>query len=231
MKLRHRWVIKIVFGTLLVFAGIRLSVSQSEGFGVYYDNNRGLIGDVLRAQHLSGSLVRSGTCRSHYSKIAIPLTVHPPRFSGPTVDVLRDMFAGYDHMRVTQDSTGMIRMVEDGVPTDILNVKIHHLSFDQSSGDSSELENLTLRGPNTAWPTILLAPEVRKFKMDRNIGPDGFPLPGNAFNQGLPIISGQLDNVTVSQALDYILKSAPGYWVYENCTTENGRREVLFWFY
>ena len=32
-----------------------------------------------------------------------------------------------------------------------------------------------------------------------------------------PHISGTLDNITLSEALDYVLKTFPGIWLYENC--------------
>jgi hypothetical protein len=47
----------------------------------------------------------------------------------------------------------------------------------------------------------------------------------------LPEVAGQLNDVTVSQALDYILMTFPGYCVYENCTTPDGARAVNFEFY
>jgi len=37
---------------------------------------------------------------------------------------------------------------------------------------------------------------------------------------GMSHISGDLNNVTVRQALDHVLKTFPGFWVYENCTDE-----------
>jgi hypothetical protein len=54
---------------------------------------------------------------------------------------------------------------------------------------------------------ILSAPEVRAFRRAKNIGPfyDAFVLPGNATSE-LPVI-GELDNVTVSRALDYVLET------------------------
>jgi hypothetical protein len=47
----------------------------------------------------------------------------------------------------------------------------------------------------------------------------------------LPDVPGELSDVTVLQALDYILKAFPGYWIYENCTLLDGRRSVNFDFY
>jgi hypothetical protein len=47
-----------------------------------------------------------------------------------------------------------------------------------------------------------------------------------------PGVSGELNNVTVSQALDYMLKTLPGLWVYKNCPGDGkDKRLVLFTFY
>ena len=47
----------------------------------------------------------------------------------------------------------------------------------------------------------------------------------------LPEVPGELNAVTVLQALDYILKAFPGFWIYENCTLLDGGRSVNFDFY
>ena len=44
----------------------------------------------------------------------------------------------------------------------------------------------------------------------------------------LPHIFGNLNDVTLAQALDYVLKTFPGFWAYENCQREDGTRVVFF---
>jgi hypothetical protein len=46
-----------------------------------------------------------------------------------------------------------------------------------------------------------------------------------------PQISGDLENVTVSQALDYVLKTYPGFWAYENCQNDSGGRKIFLRFF
>jgi hypothetical protein len=54
----------------------------------------------------------------------------------------------------------------------------------------------------------------------------------NEASSPVPRVSGELNNVTLSQALDYMLKTFPGLWVYENCPGDNKyKRVVLFTFY
>ena len=73
--------------------------------------------------------------------------------------------------------------------------------------------------------------EVEAFKKAHNIEPSFFFRAPGALDSALPIISGELNDVTVSQALDYILKASPGFWVYENCSFRDGSRSAHFWFY
>jgi hypothetical protein len=137
------------------------------------------------------------------------------------------MFADDSKMQVSQEPGGMIRMVETDVSTDFLNVKIRHLSFDSYvRGDD------VFNGPNMALHVILSTPEVMAFKRAQNIGPfsDGFRMPGDS-GSNKPRVRGELDDVTVSQALDYVLQSSPGFWIYGNCLSEGGSRSVFIWFF
>jgi hypothetical protein len=186
--------------------------------------------DVLSKAHVSGSLVYSGACKPHSSQNASVPYVHAPREIGSPVEILQDMFAENPKMRVTQNPDGIVRMAEMGVPTDILEVRIRHIVFEDQNIDSS-LGRLSFRGPNMVMMTILGSPEVKAFEEAHNIELTGFRTPGNAVDSGLPLVSGELNDVTVSQAFDYILKTFPGFWVYENCSFEDGSRSVHFWFY
>jgi hypothetical protein len=127
-------------------------------------------------------------------------------------------------MRVAQDSGGRIRMVEADVPSDLLDLKIAHISFDVQGEMASAFNT-----PNMALQIILYTEEVREYKKTHNIGPffDGFTI-SDITGPNSPHVSGSLNNVTVSQALDYILETFPGFWIYENCSTEDGGRKVVF---
>jgi hypothetical protein len=43
-----------------------------------------------------------------------------------------------------------------------------------------------------------------------------------------PRISGSLENVTLSQALDRVLKTFPGIWVYEDCPKSDKKNRVIY---
>jgi len=141
------------------------------------------------------------------------------------------MFDVDPQMRVTQDGDGTVRMVETDVPNDVLDVKIHRLAFYRSDASESD----PVHGPGMALFAILRTPEVMAFGKAHNIGglpsPDkGLVLPGNCCGSGR-IVTGELDDVTVSQGLDYVLKTFPGFWLYENCRDSEGGRTVFFNFY
>lgn len=113
-------------------------------------------------------------------------------------------------------------MFEIDVPTDLLDLKIHHISFP----DKYE----QFRGSTFALWTIMQTPEVQGFAKMHNIKPlYSSHFPGNPF-PAVPQLRGELEDVTVSHALDFVLLTYPGYWIYGNCTNELGEREVFFSF-
>ena len=134
------------------------------------------------------------------------------------------MFTNDEDMEVTQEPDGMIRIVEKSVPQDLLNLKIRHISFDE------ENKKLPMSFPiNVLW-VITHSSEVVTFMKDNDIRL--VPTMMNEASSPVPRVSGELNNVTLSQALDYTLKTFPGLWVYENCPSDNKyKRVALFTFY
>ena len=112
------------------------------------------------------------------------------------------MFAKDEDMQVTQEPDGTIRMVEKAVPQDLLNVKIGHISFDdwQKKGHG-------MFSPPLVLSVIVGAPEVEAFMKDHNIGQKPKMINGPVNPKTL--VSGELTNVTLSQALDHTLKTFP----------------------
>ena len=189
-----------------------------------------LIHRILQAGHVSGSLAYSGCGFDKRSPPDLPpLGVLDE--SGTPKEILKKLFAADPLMQVTQEDGGMIRMIEKNVPTDLLEVKIHRLSFFPLDASGAA----PVYGPRMALIAILLSPEVVAFGKDHNIGhlpslDRGFILPGDCCASGR-IVHGVLDDVTVSQALDYVLQTFPGFWLYENCVTEEGTRSVYLNFH
>jgi hypothetical protein len=183
------------------------------------------IGRVLRAAHVLGALAYSSCSFHRRVPDDLPLMRVLAHYSGPPVEVLMKMFADDPLMLVTQEKEGTIRTVERNIPTDLLNFKIHHLSFFPSGAAESD----PVHGPQMAVIAILDNPEVKAFRKAHDIGPldDYHASPGNCCHGGL-VVQGELNDVTVSQALDYVLQTFPGFWIYENCVAETGERSVYF---
>ena len=204
------------------FTVLALFIAQAGGAGDGWAELR-QIDHVLQSASVSGSLVYSscGFKRLLPDRVQIRSLSD---YSGPPRNVLEKMFSDHPKMRITEE-TGIIRMVETDVPTDLLNFKIHHLSFEVFPLGSSH-------GPGVAVMAIQANPEVMAFRKEHNIGPiaDRFNLPGDAGSSS-PIVTGELSDVTVSEALDYVLKHFPGFWIYENCVSDAGVRTVYFSFF
>lgn len=182
------------------------------------------IGSVLGEADASGSLAYWGTCGSNGQSNDFPKLRASRNRGASTLQILREAFADSPKMRVVQRPDGTIRMFETDVPKDLLDLKIRHISFTTSPDRISS--------PSQALLLILLSPEVNIFMKTHNIGPSSDSY-GFSFltRPNSPSISGDLNNVTVSQALDYILQTYPGYWMYENCPSDNGGRTVLLNFF
>jgi hypothetical protein len=185
---------------------------------------RSTMAEVLGKTPFSGSLEYSGDCEDMSQELPVLPTVRVPsedRNSSALV-TLREIFAGDQKMQVTQEAGGAIRMVESGVPQELLDVTIRKLSFND------------IYDPMSAEAMIISAPEVQVFMKAHGIerGSDRFRSAVRGFRQGpqprLPHISEDLYNVTVQQALDHLLKTFPGFWVYQNCLSETGGRVVAF---
>jgi hypothetical protein len=178
-----------------------------------------LIGGVFSKAHASGSLEYWGVCdfKNYYPDFP-KLRAVPGREESP-VELLRKMFSADTEMSVSQDADGKIRMVEEDVPSDLLDLRIHHLRF---SGE--------YHGPNAAVVTILEDPEVLAFLGEHKIGPCPRGLSHSAFAPEKPRVLGDLYDVTVRQGLDYILQTFQGFWLYENCKNSEGGRTVYLGF-
>jgi hypothetical protein len=146
---------------------------------------------------------------------------------------LREVFADQPDFQITEDSEQIIRILEKGVPTDFLDVTISHISFGESGANGQQ----AVFNPSLAVAYILRSPEVIAFKEAHHIlGPSGGGVPGNGVGQWPPEhprISGSLNNVTVREALDRVLKVFHGMWVYEECSRSESkdRRVFLEFFY
>lgn len=182
---------KVVFFSLLFLCG--LCLAQERG-GVDPRIAAPIVGRALSLDGLNGSLEYWGRC--NYSP-DFP-TVHAPKKAlGPALRSLRAVFADDPQMQITKDESGIVRMVESDVPHDILNVEIKHISF-----------VLELGSPERDIQAILSAEEVRGFMKANALSPilEQIPPPIGLMALGPPRL-GELNNITVSKALDEVARA------------------------
>lgn len=184
---------------------------------------RPLLESMDRAK-VSGSLAFLGHCDPS-TPPAFPKFRAPSSTADSLLEIARETFADDKAMKAWQGRDGTLRMMETGVPTELLNVKISHISFEANATAIEVIRHV-----------ILLAPEVVSFMksheietplgegLSRGYGPSGHPIVPNH-------ISESMYDVTVSEALDGVLKIFPGIWVYESCPQDNGKEFVNFLFF
>lgn len=173
------------------------------------------IAGILAKAEVPASLEYSGECGSHVYQFP-PANIVARDQSKATLQILREVFSADPQMEIKQEDDGTIRMVEKDVPAELLNVKIQHVPFTD------------VYGPEFALADILGTPEVRSFMRDHQIyvkAVEGGPLTGFPSKPGR---LGPLEEVTFSQALDRVLKTFPGYWVYKSCSDEHGWVSIRF---
>jgi len=184
---------------------------------------RSAMAEALReAPSSSGSLEYSGDCDTQPPPILPRVRTLSEGRGRPALVMLREIFADDSRMQVTQESDGTIRMVENNVQQDLLEVMISKISFKDAYD------------PVSAHALILSEPEVRAFMKSHAINSHE----GRFRSQvrglhiepqpGLPHMSEDLENVSVRQAMDRLLRTFPGFWIYENCQSENRGRVVAF---
>jgi hypothetical protein len=187
---------------------------------------------ALDSSRVSGSLEFSGHCPGFPGDL--PHLRVPSASGGSPLQIARETFSDDPAMQVSQDSDGTIRMRENGVLRDLLNVKISHISFEKNG---APLQYAVYSPGAALYRVILQAPEVLAFAKGHNVqipflGTGGLGGPSRGVPIDNPHISGAMDNVTLSQALDRLVETFPGIWVYENCPARDGKgRTVLFWFF
>jgi hypothetical protein len=104
-------------------------------------------------------------------------------------------------------------------------VKIGHISFDEEQKKEPNLIYFDI----LAMGFITGTPEVKTFMKDHGIsfGPKVI----NRATSQHPGLSGELNSVTLAQALDYMLKTFRGLWIYEECPGTVGSERIVYFFF
>jgi hypothetical protein len=193
-----------------VWLGSRVCAQEEHFWG----EELGPIFDVLTPEHLSGFLEFS----EDYDAMRLPslpqFRTVPISKKSPLQD-LRKIVASVHGLEVSQSANGRFLIRQRGVPADVLNIRISHLTFEDNCFHD-------IYSANRALNIILQAPEVSAYAGRRDIGMQPFAggigigsscgLPP----RGTPHFFGSVDNVTVGQALEKVLQEFPGeilvYW-------------------
>jgi hypothetical protein len=186
---------------------------------------------ALDRAKVSGSLELSGLCdTTRWVPFHSPHW-QPAASNGSPIEVAREILAGNPAIRITQDPDGTIRMTDPGVPTDLLNTKIKHISF-ESNGKPLEYGAFTAN--EAAIRVILRAPEIVAFVKDHDIqyptgnGEGGSWVLGAKRVLAPPNMSGYMDDLTLSEALDRVLRTFGGIWIYEDCPATSDQKRTSF---
>jgi hypothetical protein len=227
----------------MLFATLFGLVATGQQAGSSIAQRPASITEVLLDLRISGSIELNGRCGPGVRIPDLPPLGQPQKpYGDNVVGTLQSLFSSEARLYVYQDHEGFYRVVEPGVTTDILGVRISRLRFD------------SIRFPQEALDLVLYAPEVQAFMHDHligqpystiYIGPPPYDMPrptaaGRAFAgprltanapSDAPSVSGYLENAAVSDALDHIASTLHGLWLYQNCKSPDGQRLVYFTLY
>jgi hypothetical protein len=167
----------------------------------------------------SGSLTLSGACKAtEQGDVVVSDTLpDPPRgpFKGFS-EAMTALSQVAPHISWDRDKSGVIRVNDDRVKDDILQIRLKQVHF-RHAADS-----------NAAIQEVLSAPEVRAYFKEKHVEE------GTVFNnivptstKGIPKLAGDLRDVTVEQALDRIVRFFPGLWIYSECTVGSLTRVTI----
>jgi hypothetical protein len=221
-----------VFAVLTV-TWVMLAIAHAQNASIYQPQGVQLqpILEVLDRAKLSGALELSAICNPGH----IPGFPHfrtPLTTKTPPLQALHEILADTPGIKAMQGQDGKFRIIESGVSTDVLNIKISHLTFDVPLANGQ----MGVYSPGLALRIVSQASEVTAFMKAHAIefpySGTGGGVPGNLNGKwppGQPRVTGSLDNVTVSDALDHILETFPGLWVYENCP-KDGKQDCRIFF-
>jgi hypothetical protein len=176
---------------------------------------------LIDAPGLSASLQLQGHC-DPTSLPSFPNFRTTSNKTGSILQTIRNVVSPDRGIRVSQDEDGTIRMKEKGVPEDILNVQISHVSF-------NSFGRRGIYFASAAVQIIMSTPEVVAFLNEHDIHSGGN---GSFFTGGIgwgspplgrPHIIAPLENVTVAEAFNRVLDSFRGeILVYWNCPADRG---------
>jgi hypothetical protein len=173
---------------------------------------------TLEHRNQTGSIVYQGTC-TDWGGMAEPFVIGTPGGQPSAVDALHEAFAK-DRSLVVREESGFIRVIGGSVKRDLLDQRIAQITVKNADN------------PMPVVTQLLSAPEVQTYIKDHSIGfvtvPEGLSVPKT---KDSPHMNLTMKNISVSDVLDNIAQTFPGFWVYGECNRGDGKRHVLLEFY
>jgi hypothetical protein len=169
---------------------------------------------ALRTEGRSGSLAYRGQCDPSVG-IRDTFSVTTARDRNSNMATVETIVGSNPSLQVARAPDGFVRITGVDMATDFMNLNIHHVAF---RGESE---------PNDALVDILDTAEVKAYTEAHHIRL--IPSYGTIrASEGLHSsrLSGERNDVTLSQALDQVLRTFPGLWTYKECVQPNGERLV-----
>lgn len=187
---------------------------------------------VLSKAHSSGSLEYRGSCSLDSDRFHLPQLGHAEQAGDDPVAILAELFKGDPQMRVSRDESGFVRMIEADIPTDLLKSRIRRIAFKNDHAFPPVDVRFDARD---ALAVILSTPDVTQY-MEAHQIEKRFPVEFVNERRSMPSpevphLPDNVNDVTLSEALDSVVKTFPGLWIYENCPSKDGKRVVDFAIY
>jgi hypothetical protein len=199
------------------FVGVKEIQGDSPG-------NIQLILAALKPEEKSARLDLHGTCDISNSDVisVSPINFDSPRDAKNGLLRVKEILRGDRDITVNEDQYGIIRINGAGISDEILKTKIVRLTLNRDEQYD----------PEEAIRAILSANEVQIAMRNLNtrraltsLGLEIIP------SKGLPHLKSPLENLTVDDALDRVLRKFPGLIEYTECSRPNGKHLFNFTFY
>jgi hypothetical protein len=174
------------------------------------------ISALLKEHKVSAIMAYRCVCRDRVMVgLQFPLVKSNP--DSDVLEALTKMLSSNHKFIVSKDTDGVIRIREGDVHQDVLNIRVHHVSF-------NERERVD---PGAAMQKVIESPEVRSYFESRGIETpinDGGLVP--PLGERVPRLLPEMNNVTVLDVMKVMLKTFPNLIVYRECVDGLGHRIV-----
>jgi hypothetical protein len=185
-----------------------------------------LLAGLLNKFGTSASFVYRSNCASAGWHDDLNIRLHI-KYTESAVEALREVFADEKTIQVSEEPGGMVRITDSSVPQALLDVRMRRVYLTSRWEPGGVLYD-----PDDVALDVMETPEVQAFMAAHDLHKPNFysrlvPTP----SPSLPHMSGQLENLTVREALDRTLQTFPGLWSYTQCTNGEGRKLVSISFY